>query len=259
METLERGWTRHTIAMTAPSSRPGPHDVCVWHVDTAALFKNPARLAAGEAALEPVERSRYGKYRHDADRLMFLAGRMMARALVGRALGLAPGEWRWREGPHGRPEIAAPDTTLRFNLAHSAGLVACALSNGRDVGVDVEYLRRRPIDPQVVPRYCAPDEVRDIQAHGQHGWHDRFLLYWTLKEAYLKARGLGISVPLADISFAVDGAAPRVSFLRSLAGTDDRWIFHVARPTTEHVLAVAAASDHAPPAIAVAPFSLDVV
>lgn len=243
--------------MPAPSSRPGPDDVCVWHVDTAALFKHPARIAVSEAALEPAELARYHGYRHDADRMMFLAGRVMARTLVARALGVAPGEWRWREGLRGRPEIAAPDTILRFNLAHSAGLVACALATGRDVGVDVEYLRRRPVDTQIVPRYCAPDEVRDIQAHGPHGWHDRFLLYWTLKEAYLKARGLGISVSLSDISFTVDGGTPRISFLRSLEGTDDRWMFHVARPTTEHVLAVAAPSTPTPPAIAVAPYPLD--
>jgi 4'-phosphopantetheinyl transferase len=229
----------------------------VWFVETGALFRLSARVSAAEAALEPAERERYHGYRHDADRLMFLAGRVMARALVARALGIAPGGWKWREGQRGRPEIDAPDTALRFNLAHSAGLVACALANGRDVGVDVEYLRRRPVDPQVIPRYCAPDEVRDIHAHGPHGWHDRFLLYWTLKEAYLKARGLGISVPLSDISFAVDGPSPRVNFLRSLAGTDNRWTFHVARPTTEHVLAVAAPSDQAPPVIAVAPFPLE--
>jgi len=244
--------------MRAPSSLPGQDDVCVWYADTAALFKNPARVTASEATLEPADALRYRGYRHDADRLMFLAGRVMARALVARALGLAPGDWKWREGPRGRPEIAAPYTALRFNLAHSAGLVACALASGRDVGVDVEYLRRRPVDPQVVPRYCAPDEVRDIQAHGPHGWHDRFLLYWTLKEAYLKARGLGISVSLADISFTIDGGSPRVSFLRSLSGTDNRWTFHVARPTTEHVLAVAAPSDPSPPAVAVAPFVFDV-
>lgn len=231
--------------------------MCVWHADTAALFKLPARVSAAEATLEPPELERYRGYRHDADRLMFLAGRVMARALVARALGVAPGGWKWREGQRGRPEIAEPESALRFNLAHSAGLVACALANGRDVGVDVEYLRRRPVDPQVVPRYCAPDEVRDIQAHGPHGWHDRFLLYWTLKEAYLKARGLGISVPLSDISFAVDGSSPRLSFLRSLAGTDNRWTFHVARPTTEHVLAVATPSDQRPPVITVAPFPLE--
>ena len=66
--------------MAPPPSRPGRDDVCVWYVDTAALFKLPARIATAEATLEPAELERYRGYRHDADRLMFLAGRMMARA-----------------------------------------------------------------------------------------------------------------------------------------------------------------------------------
>lgn len=226
--------------------------MCVWYAETATMFPDADARSRAEASIDPSDRARYESYRNDSDRAMFLAGRVMARALVGSALGVAPNAWRWREGSHGRPEVDAPDTPIRFNLAHSAGLVACAIANGRDVGVDVEYLRRRPVDPQVVRRYCSPEEVRDIEAH-QPAWHDRFLLYWTLKEAYLKARGLGIAVPLADISFRLDAGGARVTFLRSLAGTDDHWHFHRAQPTAEHLMAVAAAIDGTPPVITVAP------
>jgi 4'-phosphopantetheinyl transferase len=193
--------------------------------------------------LDGAERERYERFHGAEDRAMFLLGRVMARALVGRAAGVDPKAWQWREAPRGRPEIAWPATTLQFNLAHSAGLVVCALAAGRDVGVDVEDFERRPVEPAVVRRYCSPAEVADIERHGDR-WHDRFLLYWTLKEAYLKARGLGIAVQLADISFSLDaGAPPRVGFLGSLAGTDTRWQFHVARPTERHVVAIAAASN----------------
>ncbi len=226
--------------------------MCVWYAETSMLFPDAAARARAEASLAPADRARHDGYRSEADRTMFLAGRVMARALVGSALGVAPNAWRWREGPHGRPEVDAPETSIRFNLAHSAGLVACAIANGRDVGVDVEYLRRRPVDPQVVRRYCSPDEVRDVEAH-QPAWHDRFLLYWTLKEAYLKARGLGIAVPLSDISFRFDAGVPRVTFLRTLAGTDERWHFHRAQPTPQHLMAVAAPIDGAPPTVTVTP------
>jgi 4'-phosphopantetheinyl transferase len=242
--------------MPAGASRPGPDDVRVWFAETPALFRDAATVARGEASLAPNERERYDGFRNDTDRTMFLAGRVMARALVGDALGVGPGDWRWGEGPHGRPEIDFPATTVRFNLAHSAGLVACALADGRDVGVDVEYLRRRPVDPHVVRRYCAPDEVRDIEAHAP-AWHDRFLLYWTLKEAYLKARGLGIAVPLADICFALEGGSPRVTFLDSLAGEDETWLFQLAQPTPRHILAVAAASAPSAPRVTVAPLPID--
>jgi 4'-phosphopantetheinyl transferase len=237
--------------MTAGASRPNPDEVRVWHVETAALFATPADEARYASALGPTEQTRYTGYRHDADRRMFLAGRVIARALVGRALGVAPDAWPWREGPRGRPEVAVPDTSVRFNLAHSAGLVACAIASGRDVGVDVEDLDRRPVDPHVVTRYCAPEEVRDIEAHGPR-WHDRFLLYWTLKEAYLKARGLGIAVTLADICFAIDDGRPRVTFRGALAGTDDRWTFTLARPTPRHLMAIATSADGDTPAITIA-------
>ena len=66
-------------------------------------------------------------------------------------------------------------------------------------------------------------------------------MYWTLKEAYLKARGLGISVPLADISFTLgDDGLASISFNGSLAGTDDRWRFHLQRHAPHHLMAMAA-------------------
>lgn len=207
-----------------------------WYASTAALTRS--RIEAGLAWLTPAERERYRRFYLDEDRHMFLLGRLLARSLVGAALGVSPAGWTWREGPHGRPEIASPATPIRFNLAHSAGLVLCALACDREVGVDVEDLRRRPVDEAVVRRYCAPLEIADIEAQGE-AWHDRFLRYWTLKEAYLKARGLGIAMPLAEIGFALDTSGARVQFLGSLAGTDDRWAFFISQPTDRHVVAVA--------------------
>ena len=199
---------------------------------------------------------------------MFALGRLMARTLVGRALGVDPAAWTWREGPHGRPEVDHPSCDVHFNLTHSAGLVLCAISKGRAVGIDVENLTRPRPAWGLVERYCSPAEADDIQQHGDR-WPERFLTYWTLKEAYLKARGLGISVPLADISFAANRPRESVSgisetdsrsrfavtFERSLAGTDDRWAFHLFRPSERHLAAVAAdAADGRQPAISVQPF-----
>lgn len=191
---------------------------------------------------------------------MFLLGRVMARALVGRALGLAPCDWAWREGERGRPEVGRPATTLSFNLAHSAGLVVCALAADRVVGADVEFRNRPPVDPGLVRRFCSPAEIADIQGAGPGGWHDRFLRYWTLKEAYLKARGLGIAVPLADVSFAIGPEGPRVSFLNSLSGTDQDWAFSLMDSGATHFIAVAApAPAGAAPDFVVEPFPSDLL
>lgn len=229
---------RHTIAMPSRPSCPQGDEVRVWHTDIRVLAADRSAAHASVAELSTTERERYTRYRADADRMMFIGGRLMARALVASALAVAPGAWQWREGPHGRPEIGAPSTPLRFNLAHSAGLVVFALANGRDVGVDVEDLDRTAIDERLVRRYCAPAEIADIESYGGD-WRRRFLIYWTLKEAYLKARGLGISVPLSEISFSVE-PSPRISFLGSLEGTSTDWAFQLIAPTPRHIVAVAA-------------------
>lgn len=229
--------------LNAPSAlRPLGHDeVRVFVGDAAALAADSARGAQALGWMTPGERARFDRFRHDQDRWMFALGRAMARTLVGQALGIAPDAWRWREGPHGRPEIDAPGTDLHFNLSHSAGLVVCALARGRDVGVDIEHLDRRPPDRAIVTRYCSPEEAADVDAEGD-AWPARFLRYWTLKEAYLKALGLGIAVHLSDISFSVDAAGHiRVTFERSLAGTDDRWAFCLMEPSPTHLMAVAGA------------------
>jgi 4'-phosphopantetheinyl transferase len=234
----------------------------IFHARTAEVFAEGARVARALEWLSPAEHARFSRYRHDSDREMFLLGRTMARALVGRALAVAPDAWTWGEGPRGRPHIAHPaGHGLSFNIAHSAGLVACALAEGGDVGVDVEYRLRPPIDPRMVRRYCAPAEVADIESRGDDGWRDQFLKYWTLKEAYLKARGLGIAVPLADLSFTLDGQDIRLDGLAApRQGAGERWAFLLAESNGTHYMAAAApAGHHADRLFTVAPFPADLL
>jgi 4'-phosphopantetheinyl transferase len=228
--------------MPEPASRADRDEVRAWHAHIDRAFGDRAAVARARGHLTDAEQARFERYHGDLDRRMFLLGRVMSRDLVGRALNVGAGDWEWREGTHGRPEIARPATSIRFNLAHSAGVVVCAVTSGREVGVDVEDLHRPATDPRMVHRYCAPAEAADIEAQGDR-WRDRFLTYWTLKEAYLKARGLGISVPLREISFVLEPAPVRVTFLGSLAGTSAAWTFHLSRPTDRHLVAVAASTE----------------
>jgi 4'-phosphopantetheinyl transferase len=213
--------------------------VDVWHDTVDRWREDPDRVRRGLTWLSDTERVRFQRFVHDEDRWMFLSGRVMARALVGRALGCEPMSWRWREGPHGRPEIDAPDATWRFNVAHSAGLVVCAIADGVDVGVDVEDLERRPVGPGFVRRYLSPAEAADVESQPADARQERVLTYWTLKESYLKACGLGVSVPLAEITFSLANGRPTVSFHGSLAGTAADWTFRLNRPTPRHLMATA--------------------
>jgi len=243
-----------------------PGDVGVWHADISLLESDAARLQRSLAWLRDDEQSRFARYRADSDRLNFLLGRVMARRLVGRALGVAPTDWQWGQGSHGRPEIETPATPLQFNLAHSSRLVACALAMNREVGVDVEDSQRAATDPAIVARFCSPDEAAAIRV-GEPEWRERFLAIWTLKEAYLKARGLGISVHLSDISFSVgaidgdqsaNGPDVQVRFLNTLADADPHWTFRLVRAGPRYLLAVAAATpDGVQPAMTIEPFPAD--
>jgi 4'-phosphopantetheinyl transferase len=247
---------RHTIQMPVTPLRLTSADVHAWHANIA-ILQDPALTDEALRWLDRDERERFDRFTRDEDRSMFLLGRVMARSLVGRALEISPTDWPWRNGPHGRPEVGLANVRVRFNLAHSAGIVVCALGWDRDIGVDVEHLARRPVEFAVVKRYCSPDEIADITAAGAE-WHDRFLVYWTLKEAYLKARGLGIALPLANISFSLRAPAPAVAFTGALVGTDTRWRFHLVRPTGGHLVALAAAAaDGARPRFALRPLEPD--
>lgn len=216
--------------------------VSVWHANTADALGSEVRRARALTWLSAADHVRHDRYRFEADRDMFLLGRVMARALVGQSLGVNPCDWEWQEGPRGRPEVADATAAERvsFNIAHSAGLVVCAISHDGAVGVDVEHRMRPPVDERMVRRYCAPGEVEDIERHGPSAWQDQFLKYWTLKEAYLKARGLGIAVHLSDLSFTLDADAIRLDRLNSLAAEDDAdWAFVLDTSSSSHLVAAA--------------------
>lgn len=227
--------------MSRAPSCPGHDEVVIWLARTDEIGWPRARVDRAIAWLDAGERARFTRFRHDADRHMFLLGRVMARRLVGAALGVDPTAWRWREGERGRPDVDMAGCPISFNLAHSAGVVVCAVACGRHVGVDVEHRKRPPTDPRVVRRFCSDAEALDIERHGPDGWRDQFLRYWTLKEAYLKARGVGIGVPLADVSFSL-GDPVRVTFANSLTGSDTAWAFALDEQHDTHLVAAAASA-----------------
>jgi 4'-phosphopantetheinyl transferase len=237
--------------------------VSVWYARTADVLDDDSRRERARGWLSPADHVRHERYRFPADRDMFLVGRVMARALVGRALGVAPRDWEWREGPRGRPEIADRDARgpISFNIAHSAGLVVCAVSSDGTVGVDVEHRLRPPVDARMVRRYCAPCEVEDIERQGPAAWQDQFLKYWTLKEAYLKARGLGIAVHLSDLSFTLGVDAIRLERLNSLSADDDsEWAFVLDGSSPSHYVAAAVtARAGEPPTFSIAPLPHDLL
>lgn len=200
-----------------------------------------ARLEDAGLPLSDLERERAARFHHLSDRWEFVLGRLMARHLLAERCGTPAGDFRFVENAHGRPDIAHPplDRPFRFNLSHSGGLVACVIGDKGDVGVDVERLDRPHVDPRVIRRYCSEAEQAALAGMPEGLRHERFLQLWTLKEAYVKARGTGLTLPLRSVSFdlGIDGPGD-VRF----DGVDDeaRWMFAHTKLEPRHLLAVAA-------------------
>lgn len=129
---------------------------------------------------------------------------------------------------------------LAFSLSHTFGRVAVAVAISAEVGVDVEYAGRpSPLSTQP-DSVLSPDEARALQAVPPAARSDRFLAYWTLKESYLKACGLGLSIPLQDLSFHLDeGPRVRVSFESTIRDDPASWRFLRLEATRHHPMAVA--------------------
>jgi len=211
-------------------------------VDALSICWTDVRPLAGQTAarwvtaLPDAERTRFERFTHERSAHEFLVGRLLVRQWLAALTGHRPNDWQFVEGFRGRPEIAGPATPLRFNLAHSGGVVACIVTDGCDAGVDVEDVGRRPVESDLWHRYCAPAEVADIEAQPAGEQHHRFLTYWTLKEAYLKAIGLGIGVHLADIAFDVGAGDPTIHFHHSLAGTSTDWAFGMTKVSEQFLV-----------------------
>jgi len=186
------------------------------------------------------ERGRLHRLRFARDQWSYLAAHALVRTTLSAAYDIHPTSWVFRRGRHSRPEIVGHGNLplLGFSLSHTDGLAVCAVSRHRDIGVDAEAVDHLVTGDQL-DRYFSPDEARDLEGRRGKDWRERFFRYWTLKEAYVKARGVGLSLPLDRFSFELHGDDVAIIFA---ARADDKplwWQFHLSSPTARHVVALA--------------------
>lgn len=152
------------------------------------------------ASLSAAEQARATGFALAAARRRFIVTRALLRRALSRYAELAPERWVFVPGPHGKPGLVGEQAALGlcFNVSHTPGLALCAVARS-DVGVDVQDITRPP--PGVGERYLSALERQALAAAPESERVDRFFERWTLKEAYVKARGLGFTLPLAQIGF----------------------------------------------------------
>jgi 4'-phosphopantetheinyl transferase len=230
-----------------PESRSGRVDLWCFYYQR---ISDPGLFRTYEGLMTADERARHGRLHFEHDRLMFLATRALVRTVLSAYADVAPDEWRFSQGSRGKPFVAWPTglPPLHFNLTNTRGLVACAVSRDYpQVGVDAEWLERSGETVGVADSYFSPTEIRALRALPRALQRDRFFHLWTLKESYIKARGLGLALPLEQFSFLLDDDGPiRMAFDRGLADDPWRWRFALLSASPCHMVAVGVDTGGAP-------------
>src|SRR5262252_2409496 len=228
--------------MIGPALPLPPDEIHVWlafpdQITDEPLLKRCRSLLTAEEQTA-TDRLVFERHRHQR-----LITRALQRDLLSRYTGESPAAWQFEADRYGKPEILSPRrwNRLRFNLSHTDGLIACAVTFDRDVGVDIEYVRRPTRFMDIAPRVFAPAELIELHRLEPDPQRARFFALWTLKEAYIKARGKGLAIPLDKFSFRF-GQHEEIAIDIDATLEDDAatWQFERRYVTDDHAIAVAA-------------------
>jgi 4'-phosphopantetheinyl transferase len=217
----------------------GTGDVHISYCLTATLDDKTVSAALDGLSLE--ERSRAERLVFDEDRRAFVAAHTLLRTSLSMQSARAPKDWRFVPGTHGKPMVdteSADERRLAFSIAHTGGLAACAISRIADVGIDVETIDHARNELELSRRYFASSEVAELERCSPDARPERFAEIWTLKEAYLKAIGTGLSQPLDSFAFLFN-EPQSIRFEPNDEPNGHCWYFAVFVPSARHRLAVA--------------------
>jgi 4'-phosphopantetheinyl transferase len=194
-----------TNDLPVPSLTLSADEVHVWHAnldDHAADHLRP--LLAGD------EIARADRFHFSKDRSRYVVARAVLRKLLAAYLGVGSTELRFAYAEKGKPSLEASQRgTINFNLAHSQARAIYAFSYGRELGIDLEFIREDIEGEKIAERFFSPREINELRKVPAELRKQAFFNCWTRKEAYIKARGEGLSMPLDefDVSLAPGEAA----------------------------------------------------
>ena len=194
--------------------------------------------------LDAAEKEQESRFYFARDRRRYLITRALARTVLSRYAPVHPKEWVFSANAYGRPETVnsqAREAGLSFNISHTHSLIVLGVTRCRALGVDVENFRAREVSVDIADRFFAPQEVAALAATPPQRQQYRFFEYWTFKESYIKARGMGLSLPLDKFSFHyTDDHAVEIAIHPELADDSSRWQFWQFRPRPEYLVAICA-------------------
>jgi 4'-phosphopantetheinyl transferase len=218
----------------------GSDEVHVWIVEPERIT-DARLLQAYKTLLDAGELERQRRFHFERHRQQYLVSHALVRLTLSRYAPVAPEAWRFVPNEYGRPAIVGPEGQwLRFNLSHTDGMALVAVGRDVDLGADIEDAERPGETVEIADSFFARSEVQALRALPKERQRERFFEYWTLKEAYIKARGAGLSLPLDQFAFdLVQGQMPSISFDPRMQDLPDVWQFMQHKPSARHQAAVA--------------------
>jgi 4'-phosphopantetheinyl transferase len=218
-------WSKSPAILSLPKN-----EVHVWR---AWLDAEPAEYLRLREFLSEDEIARADRFVFPRDREHFVVARGKLRKFLGLYLQLPPQSLRFVTGKFGKPSLAEHDN-FRFNVTHSYGLALYAFAMDRDLGIDAEKIRRDFGGMDIAERYFSraeQNELRELAAELQSA---AFFLCWTRKEAYIKAHGDGLQIPLASFDVSLTPGKPE-----TLQSPDShRWNLSSFTPAPEYAAAM---------------------
>lgn len=197
--------------------------------------------------LDALDHTHVARHRFAPDRSTATASRLLQRLAVGWAADVDPATLRFERSSTGRPLVASPGAAreICFSTSNTRQMVGCAVALQRQIGFDLEAVRDDT--PAELFDHCLDaGERRSLEALPLEIRGERFIALWTLKEAYLKALGIGVTVALDQIAFepGVGVHGPLLRHDRAAGGDPGHWVFHTMRPLASHLASVAIPSGH---------------
>lgn len=213
--------------LAAEEGAPDCGALCCFTLDVPADER-----AALAAVLSPEERARAARFHSPEHGARFIVAHARLRQLLAPLLDIAPPDIEFIAGEHGKPALAgaAAGSDLQFNLSHSGALGLVGWAQGREIGVDVEIWRAMNDEAALVRRYFSPAEIAAYEALPPAQRTEGFFNCWTRKEAYIKAVGRGLGLPLDSFDVSI-GSGADACLLRPSGLCDDSLQWSLAAPT----------------------------
>ena len=229
-DAVAPNWSR-----SPDTPRCGQDDVHVWR---ASLDCDPAVLQASDATLSRDERTRASRFVFARDRDRFIAGRGILRSILSQYTGRPEAALEFLYEPAGKPrlDLLDSDPPIRFNVSHSQHVAVYAVSERRELGIDVEAIRPDVIGEDIAERFFSSKELAELRSLPPEQQQEGFFLCWTRKEAYVKALGAGLGISLDSFDVALTPGMPE----ELVSADSSRWMLRSFQPAEGYAGAIVA-------------------